>query len=243
MPDVLGDAWAMVRRDRVLLFGLAGPFWLLPVLALRLLVPVAPPLPLGLEPGSPAATAAARAVIEWAGAHGMWFLVAAGVGALGTVAVFVLYLDRDRPDVAASLARAGRLWPRFVLLNLITALPTGAGLMLLYVPGVYILARVLASGPALVAEAPIGAWAAVGRGFRLSRGSSIALMGVVAVTLALAWIVPQPLLVLDEWLRAQPGGANPVALATVDVLASAIAAAAALASALVAVAAYRRLAR
>lgn len=243
LAATLADGWAMFRRDRGLLLGLAGPFWLLPGLALLLLVPPAPPLPVGLDPASPAARVAMQAVLDWALAHGGWFLAAAALGGWGTVAVFVLYLDRDAPTVQDALVRAVRLWPRFILLNLLTALPVAAGLRLFLLPGVYVLARVLVAGPALVAEAPVGAWRSVRRSVALSRGAVLPLMGLAAMTLAAGWIAPQPLLMLDTWLRARPDGPNPVALVTVDALAASVAAAAGLAGALLAVAAYRRLAR
>lgn len=242
VAETLAGAWAMFRRDRALLLGLAGPIWLLPALALLLLVPGPPAFPVDVEPGSPQAVAAVQAMLSWAGTHGGWFVAAAAIGAWGTLALFTLYLAADRPDLATAFARAARLWPRFVLLNAITALPIAAGLRLWYLPGLYVLARVMLAGPALVAEAPLGAWRAIVRGVRLSRGASLPLTALVAATLGIGALLPQPLLALDTWLRAQPGGPNPVAVATVDLLAAAIATVGALASALVAVAAYRRLA-
>ena len=230
----------MFRRDQALLLGLAGPFWLLPTLALLLLVPAPPALPIGLEPGSPEAVAAVQALLAWAAAHGGWFVAAAAIGAWGTLTLFVLYLDPDGPDLRAALRRGARLWPRFMLMNMITALPIALGLRLWYLPGLYVMARVLTAGPALVAEAPLSAWRSVQRGLTLSRGAVLTLMGLVAATLTLT-LIAQPLVALDAWLRAQPDGANPAAVATVDALAALIATAAALASALVAVAAYRRL--
>lgn len=242
LAAVVADAWAMFRRDRELLLAFAGPFWFLPSFALALLVPPPPPLPAGVEPGSREAVAWVTALGEWLGQQGGWYLLGAGIGAWGTASLYALYLDRTRPDARGALKLGAALWPRFMLLNAVTGVMALAGLLLWVVPGIYVLARVLTAGPALVAERPVGAVAAVGRGFGLSRGAGLPLMGLVAGTLALGWFAPQPLIALDDWLRARAGGPNPVALITVDALAAAIAAAAALATALIAVAAYRRLA-
>ena len=193
--------------------------------------------------GTPDADARVQALAQWLTAHGGWFLLAAAFGGWGTATLYALYLDREQPDVRAALTRGLAAWPRFMLLSVLVGLMTVAGLALWILPGLYLLGRFMPAGPALVAERPLGALDAVGRGFALTRGVGLQLMAVSAATLGLAWFAPQPLLLLDGWLRAQPGGPNPVALATVDALAAAVTALAATATALVAVAAYRRLAR
>ncbi|MDB5695849.1 MAG: hypothetical protein JWN21_1392 [Sphingomonas bacterium] len=238
---VVADALILFRRDRELLLGLAGPFWFLPAFALALLVPTAPGMPEGARAGTPEATAWVEALAQWVATQGHWFMLAAGIGGWGTATLYALYLDRSRPDLRAALRMGARLWPRFMLLSLLVGLMAVGGLALWILPGLYILGRFLPAGPALVAERPLGALNAVGRGFALTRGTGLPLMGVTAAISGLSWFAPQPLLSLDAWLRAQPGGANPLALATVDALAAAVTTLAALASALLAVAAYRRL--
>lgn len=240
--SVVADALILFRRDRELLLGLAGPFWFLPMFALLLLVPKPPTRPADAAVGSPATEAWVQAFAEWLTTQAGWFLLAAAIGAWGTATVYALYLERERPDVRGALAIGAALWPRFMLMTILIGLMAGGGLLLLYLPGLYLLGRFMAAGPALVAERPLGAVNAIGRGWRLTRGAGLALMGVAAATLGLGWFVPQPLLALDDWLRARPDGANPVALATVDALAAAVATLAALATALIAVSAYRRLA-
>jgi hypothetical protein len=237
---LVADAWALFRRDRDLLLALAGPFWFLPSFALTLLVPPPPALPAGVEPGGAAWNSWSQNFAQWLSAQGSWYLLGAAIGAWGTASVFALYLDRRHLSLGDALARGAAIWPRYMLLSALTGIMTFAGLLLWVVPGLYILGRVLLAGPALVAERPLGALAAVGRGFALSRGAGLTLMALATLTLVGGWLLPQPLLGLDEWLRARAGGPNPVALATVDALAAAIAAAAALATALIAVAAYRR---
>lgn len=233
----------MFRRDRALLLGLAGPFWLLPTMALRLLLPPPPAFAVEAGAGAPEMMRAAQGWADWFAANSPWFLLAGLAASWGTLSVYILYLDRDRPDVSAALARALRLWPRFLLLNLLTGLPLAAGILLFYLPGLWVAGRLLVTGPALVAEAPVGAGRAVARGFGLTRGSTLAVMALAAVSLGLGLIAPDPLLRLDDFLRARDGGPNPVALVIVDAGVAAVAAAAALASALIGVAAYRRLAR
>lgn len=240
--ELAGDAWALFRQDRELLLALAGPFWFLPSLALALLVPL-PVLPAELEPGSREAALWIEQLAAWAGAKGWWYLVGAGVAAWGNAAVWALYLDRARPTLAQAIARGAALWPRLMLVQLLTGPAVALGLLLWFVPGLYVLARLVAAGPALVAERPLGAARAVTRSLALTRGAALPLMGPIAGAVALGWLGPQPFLALDGWLTARSDGANPVVLAMADAGVAAVAATAALASALIGVAAYRRLAR
>lgn len=238
---LLADAWARFRRDRELLIGIAGALWFLPTFALILFVPGPPMLDATVEPNSPEALRYLQSLTDWAGAHGGWYLARSVLDAWATCAVFALYLDGDGPEAGVALGRGVRVLPRFLLLSMLIGVVALFGLRLWVVPGIWVLARFLAAGPVLVADRPLGALAAAGRGWRLSRGAGLALMGPVGVALSLGWLVPQPFLALDAWLRARPGGANPVAVVTVDALVALAETAGAIASALIAVAAYRAL--
>ncbi len=179
---------------------------------------------------------------QWMTAQGHWYLIAWAIGLWGTATVYALYLHRDRLDVRGALGRGAVLWPRLALASALVGLMSTAGLLLWVLPGLYLLGRLMPAGPALAAEQPLSAINAIGRGFRLSRGSGVTLMAIAVATLGLGWLLGQPFLMLAAWMAAQ-GGGNPVAIALVDAGAAAVAAVAALASALLAVTAYLRLAR
>ena len=248
--EVVAGAWAIFRRDRALLLGLAGPFWLLPSLALSLLLPPAPT-------PDPAATAEASAQLtaQWLAGQLPWLFLAFVVALCGVAAAYVLYDDRARPTVAAAVRRGAWLVPRLLLASALPAfgllplaviagtLPAGLGLLPWLLTILYVSGRLLPLGPVLASEGPIGAVAALGRAWRLTRGTGLSLAMVLGALLGAATIAQAPLVLLDEWLRVNAGGANPVAVAIVDVAAATVSAAAALASALLAVASYRRLAR
>ena len=239
---VLRDAWAVFRRDRDVLLGLAGPFLFLPAFALVLLVP-APPTPDAAATDSQAATQAwIEAVGVWAGAHGQWFVLAYAIGYVGGAAILSSYLDPTHPDVRGALRRAVTLAPRYLLTMLVVSLPAGLGLLLWVVPGLFVMGRTMLVAPVLVADRPVGALAAIARGWRLGRGASLSLMALSAFTYVTGWIASTPFLALDGWLR-EGGGNSPVPIAIVDAGAAAVATASGLAGTLVALAAYRRLAR
>ncbi len=236
--SVVADALRLFRRDQALLLGIAGPFWFLPAYAITLLVPPPPVRPADAQ----AALAWVDGFAQWLAAEAPWYLAAWAIGLWGTATVYCLYLHPDRADVRGALTQGAAMWPRLVLASGLVGLMAGAGLLLWVLPGLYLLGRLMPAGPALAAERPLSAIGAIGRAFRLTAGSGLALMAIAAATLGLGWLLGQPLLLLEAWMRAQEGG-NPVAIAVVDAGAAAVAAAAALASALLAVAAYRRLAR
>ena len=240
--NVVADALRLMHRDPAVLVAIAGPFWFLPAYAIALFVPP-PPMRSADQLDNQGATLAwVDGFGQWLAAQGPWYLAAWAIGLWGTATVYALYLDQDRPDVRGALVRGAALWPRLALASALVGMMAGAGLLLWVLPGLYLLGRLTPVGPALAAEQPMSAVAAISRAFRLTSGNGLALMAVAAATLGLSWMLGQPFLMVSDWLAAQ-GGGNPVAIAIVDAGAAAVAAAAGLASALIAAAAYRRLAR
>lgn len=236
---LIAECWALFRRDADLLVRIAGLFIFLPTYAVTLLVA---PFPL---PDDKIADTQARAqawmtaLDGWMGDYGLGCVLAFLVTYFGIALVYCLMLDPDRPTVGQALKRALRLYPRFLLAMLVVQVPAGAGMYLLLLPGLWLMSRFLLAGPTLVAEAPVGALAAVGRSWRRTRPAQLALLGATAFIYLAAMLGGQPFLLLGTWLGG--GGANPLGVALVDALAAAVASAAQLAGALVAVVAYRRL--
>ncbi len=243
---VLTDAWALFKRDRDLLLRIAAPFLFLPAFALALVVPD-PPMPAPGSGSSEAQTLAwADQVTTWASANGGWYGLAYAISFFGTSLLYALYLDRRDGavglDVATAMKRCVTLFPRYLLAMVLVSLPAGAGLLLYAIPGLYILGRAMLTGPVVFAEAPIGAFAAIRRSLVLTRGSGLPLMGLAAFSYIGGWVLGQPFMSVDRWMRTN-AQENPVVLALVDAGAAAAAMAAGLAMALIAVSAYRRLAR
>ncbi|MEG3165881.1 hypothetical protein U1701_14885 [Sphingomonas sp. PB2P19] len=241
---VLTDAWALFRRDRDLLLRIAAPFLFLPAFALALVVPD-PPMPDPAAGNSEAqALVWADQVTSWASTNGGWYGLAYAISFFGTSLLYALYLDRREGelDVGTAMTRSGALFPRYLLAMVLVSLPAGAGLLLYAIPGLYILGRTMLTGPALFAEAPVGALAAIRRSLTLTRGSGLPLMGLAAFSYIGGWLIGEPFMMVDRWMRTN-AQENPVVLAIVDAGAAAAAMAAGLAMALIAISAYRRLAR
>ncbi len=239
---VLRDAWALFRRDADLLLRIAGPFLFLPAFALALLVPGPPAATAESGAGDAQTLAWIQSVSDWAGTYGGWYVAAYLIGYLGTATILALYLETPRPDAGQALRRAARIFPRFALATVVGSLPAGAGLLLWVLPGLYVLGRLLPVGPILLAEAPIGAWAAIRRSLALTRGSGLALTGLSAFAYLSGWLIGTPFLEADRILR-EGGQGSPALIALVDAGAAIAAMGSGLATALIALVAYRGLTR
>lgn len=211
---LLADAWTLFRREADLISRVAAPFIFLPAMAVRLLTDPPPAFP--AAPRDPTALQGWFAsVAAWGEANAGWYLLAEAIGLYGLATLALLLADPACPDVRAALGRAARLFPRFLLANILVAIPVGLGMWLLILPGLYAQARLIAALPALAAEQPLGAARSLERSVMVTRGSGWALLGAVAALFLIQWFAIAPLAPLDLWLR-EPARLNPIVLALVD---------------------------
>jgi len=241
LSNLLGDAWALFRRESDIVVRVGALFLFLPAFAVALLTkpfPAFPPPPrdeIMLQ-------AWVQAVNIWAGDNLVWHLLANGLGVFGLSVIALLLLAPDRPDVGTALGTGARLFPRFALASILTAFPIGLGVLLLILPGLYAQARLIAVVPALAAEQPLAAVRGIGRSVRVTRGGSLAILGAVSGVFLMQLLATSPLLPIEAWLRA-PDHENPFVLALVDALLAGIASAYHVGILLIGVVVYRRVGR
>jgi len=241
LAALLGDAWALFRRDADLLLRVAGLFLFVPTYAMLLLVG---PLPL---PDSRIVDTQARAqacmngLDAWVGDYGLGSAGAYAITYFGLAVVFCLLLDPMRPTVGEALRRGATLFPRFILATVIVSIPAGAGMYILLLPGLWLMSRFMLAGPIVFAQAPIGAVAAIGRSWRATRRAQLSLLGAIVTVYLGGLLAGQPFMLLARWLGSETGG-NPIGIALAHAVAAGVAMLSQLAGALIAVAAYRRLA-
>lgn len=235
---VLRDAWAMAKRDRDLLIAVGGVFLLVPKLAQVMFVDPTPPLP--------ASSSDPVALQKWLDAVAIWskqndlLVLALTLATLfGTLTLFLLYADRDRPTVATALRQALPLLPRYLLLALIVTFPVNIASLLL-IPGLYLKGRLMPIGPVFVAERPLGVIAAWRRSFALTRGHGLTLMAFACVPLIAGDLLALPFETLGTAMNGAPM-ANPVVAAVLDVCNGGVRTIATLAAILIEIALYRRL--
>lgn len=108
---------------------------------------------------------------------------------LGSAAILSLLLDPRRLTVGDALKSGLRLLPSVVVLNWLTQFMIVSGLLLLLVPGLYLIGRLMLAAPAQMAERIGNPFRAIGRSFALSTGNGWRIAGFVALVVVVAIIV------------------------------------------------------
>jgi hypothetical protein len=239
---VFADAWGRFKRDRQILLPLAGAFLFLPQLAFYLLVPLPPHIPPGAQ-GEASLFKPDSPLVVWMTQNVGWMFATVLAMAFGALVVLTLYLGAERSTLASALRRSITLFPRYLLAAIIAGIPAAPiqfALLILIVPCLYLLGRLMLVGPVIVAERPIGVGRAIARSFALTRRRGLVMMGFAGIMIFAEIIIPAPFRLLHDAMAAAQA-INPVAVAVLEGLASAAAAAVALATLLVEIAIYRRL--
>lgn len=237
---VLVDAWTILRREGDLVLRVGGPFIFLPAFAVQLLVTPPPALPQSPR-DQPAMQAWLEQLSAWGQANAGWYLLADLIGIYGIAVLAILLIHPARPDVKTALATAARRFGRFLLADLLVSIPIGLGLWLFVLPGLYVQARLIATIPTLVVEAPVSASRAVGRSWRLMGGNWWGVLAAIVTLFLAQYLVLAPLIGADDVLRS-PGRQNPIVLALADAGMAAAASAYHIGILAIGIAVYRRLA-
>ncbi|MFT3976803.1 MAG: hypothetical protein QM688_06790 [Sphingomonas bacterium] len=237
---VLADVWTILRREGDLVLRVAGPFVFLPAFAVQLLAAPPPALP-----ASPRDQAAMQAWVtqlsDWGQANAGWYLLADLIGIYGIAVLAILLIHPARPDVRTALAAAARHFGRFVLADIMVAVPVGLGLWLFVLPGLYMQARLVLTLPVLVADAPIGAARAFARSWALTRRQWWGVLAAIVTLFLAQYMLLAPLIGADDALRSA-GHRNPLVMALVDGGMAAASTAYHLGILAIGIAVYRRLA-
>ncbi len=149
---------AALRADFAAMFAIAAPFTLLVDMALVVFGPAPPRTIAGFTP---------IVVLQLMVLPGL-------VGAIALLAVAHMVALPDKAPRAALRAALVAL-PGYVGALLLSALPTGLGLLLFVVPGLYIAARLYLVVPLAVVER-LGPLALLQRSWRLTEGHGLAIM-------------------------------------------------------------------
>ncbi|MBL0114835.1 MAG: hypothetical protein IPP45_04970 [Sphingomonadales bacterium] len=108
---------------------------------------------------------------------------------LGSAGILSLLLDSRRLTVGEALKSGFRLLPSIIILNWLTQFMIVSGLLLLLVPGIYLIGRLMLAAPAQMAERIGNPFRAIGRSFDLSAGNGWRIAGFVALIVVVAIIV------------------------------------------------------
>lgn len=167
--QVWDDTLRLLRENARLLAAIAGVFLFLPALLVAQLLPVP-------ETGDP--NRAFQAMVEYYSQVWPWLFLQGLVNMVGSAAMLRLVLARGT-SVSAALAFGLMLLPFYLLLSVLVGLMVAVGLILLIVPGLYLVGRVAPAAPAMVAENRRDPLAAIRRSFEITRGRGWAVFGLI----------------------------------------------------------------
>lgn len=175
---------ALARANASILLALAGAFVFLPALVGSFFTQATEPLAQGATP----AEAFAR-LTEYLSANALPQLVLLLFSTLGQALLYAVLLDRSRPSVGDAFPLALRLFLPLLLVNILVNVIVGAGLLLLIVPGLYLVGRTLLSAPATIAERRGNPLGAIGRSWALTAGQGWRIFSFVILIFIVAFVV------------------------------------------------------
>jgi hypothetical protein len=167
--EVWNDTVALLRANGAIVVALAGVFLFLPNLAMSHFLP---------PPTTERPDEVLQLWIEYLNANWHWLLLGRLVTMAGTIALLLLFLDPRGRSVGALIVAAIMILPFFFITGVLMQIMIVVGLILLIVPGLYLIGRLLLVAPALVAENIRNPIAAISRSFDLTRGNGWAVLGL-----------------------------------------------------------------
>ncbi|HYW15548.1 MAG TPA: hypothetical protein VE891_05275 [Allosphingosinicella sp.] len=169
---VWADAVALLRGNASLLPTVAGVFLFLPALLVAYLLP---------QPeGAESFERLGQLWGEYAEANWPWLLVSRIVGMIGSIAILLLLFARGI-TVGGAIAAALALLPAYFIASLLQTVGIVFGLLLLVIPGLYLMGRLGPLNSVVVAEGHRNPIAALGRCWALTKGHGWAILGLILI--------------------------------------------------------------
>lgn len=220
------DMLAMLKAHADIIWVVAGAFLFLPTLAQAIYLP--PPPMKGIDQAS------MQQMALYYETNIIPLISLRLVTLLGTGTLLALFLHPSRPTVGSAIAAAARMLPTLFFVSLIEQLMMIGGFFLFIIPGLYVVARTIVSGAAVMAEEINNPVRGIRRSFQLTQGLGWQMFGLIAILVVVAWIataaltaiigIPTQLLLPDEGAlvaRNVLSAISPTALMLVFVLLSA----------------------
>lgn len=119
-----------------------------------------------------------------------WVLFGAQLIAfVGNLALLTLVLDDRRPTVGGSIQGALAMLPAYLLVSILSGFMLLIGFFLLIVPFFYLIGRLSAAGPALVAEGRRNPLDIIRRSFEITKGNGWAVVGLVLLVFVAFYVL------------------------------------------------------
>ncbi len=174
------DMSHLMRSHADILLVITGVFLFLPMFAQALFF--APPQITQFD------AAAMQVFVDYYRANFVPLLGLRLVTLIGTGALLALLLAPDHPTVGGAISRAGRLLPTLFVADVLMQLIMGLGLIALIIPGLYLIARMAVTAPAIMSERIGNPVHAIGRSLALTKDIGWRIFGLLAIVMILTGI-------------------------------------------------------
>ncbi len=169
------DAIALFKAHREVAIAIAGVFVFLPVMLFGYMSPQ--------DKMSQDATGAAalQEALNVLSVMVPWLIGLTIFTLIGTLAIFHIVLDADRPTAGQGLIRSGQNFFTVILARILAAGAIFIGLILLFVPGIYLSIKFCLTSTVVVAENIRNPVDALSRSWAVTKGNSIQIFGFLLV--------------------------------------------------------------
>lgn len=175
-----GDLAALTRAHAEIVLVVAGVFVLLPALVLGLYFQPVPIKTVNAE--------ALRAINAYFAANWLPLVLGSVAARMGEATILAVLLNTRKETVGQSVGLALKLLFPFVVLTLIVNFAVFAGLIVLLLPGIYLMGRLAVSGPAMVAEREGNPLNAIARSLALTRGNGWTIAALIILVFVVSWV-------------------------------------------------------
>lgn len=234
----MGAAWedsvALLKAHSALTGTVAAVFFFLPALCVAWFGPA------GVEPPANASFEQSMAIMRQNVAATLPYQIVAGLFAMvGSLTILRLWLSRTGLSVGEALRFAVLFFPALFLVQLLTGLAIGLGILLLIIPGLYLSGRFAVAAPALVDQSLRNPIEAIRRSWALTQGNGWAVFFFIFLVALVIFIVALLVVgVLGAIVGTAPGAGQMIT----GFFEAAVGAVGSLVSLAVSAAAYRQLA-
>jgi hypothetical protein len=165
-----------LRANTSLLLAVAGVFLFLPALVVGFLAP-------------PPQAQTVPAMLAHYRENGATLFIGQLVAFVGNLALLILVLDERRPTVGGAIRASLAMLPAYLLVSILSGFMLMAGFFLLIIPFFYLIGRLAATGPVLVAEGRRNPFDIIKRSFEVTKGNGWATVGLILIVFIAFYIL------------------------------------------------------